>query len=265
MAQSLISTQELVGVRVVGGKSGTKRIGKIRNCVFHPKDRKCVGFMVKRPDLLWMFRRRDIFLSIRGYDVVDGRIAIRNEVSSTDKGACKDLGINLDDCVLWVGLPILTKGGKNVGTVGSVVFDRHTGVVDHIEVTAGATANVLLGVKSIPSDLILGFRRGVGTRLRLNNNATEEEEFGAILVAEAAADIQTEGGVAAKAGAATAVVTKKAKDAVNKVKPKAQAVAKTAGDVINAGAYMTGKQISKTKGMFAAFKEEYDKARKEDD
>lgn len=264
MKKSLISTSEIVGVRVVGGKTGTKRIGKVRNCVFHPKDRRCVGFIVKRPDILLMFRRKDIFVSIDGYEVVDGRIGILDEPDATDKGACKALGINLDDCVIWVGLPILTVSGQKVGTVGSVVFDRHTGVVDHIEVSSGTTANVLLGTKEIPASLIKGFRRGIGTQLRMNNNATDEDEFGAILVDEAAVAIKTEGGVAAKAGAATAVVQKKAKDAVATVKPKAQAAAKTAGQVVNAGAYLTGKQLSKTKGMFAAFKEEFDKANKDD-
>ncbi len=72
MASKLITTHELTGVRVVGGKNGTKRIGKVRRFVFHPKEKRCVGFIVKRPDLLWMFRRKDKFVSIEGYDIVDG-------------------------------------------------------------------------------------------------------------------------------------------------------------------------------------------------
>ena len=37
--------------------------------------------------------------------------------------------------------------------------------------------------------------------------------------------------------------------------------AKKTGEVVNKGAYATGKQIAATKGMFSGFKEEYDKAR----
>ena len=71
MASKLITTQELTGVRVLGGKNGRKRIGKVRRFVFHPQEKRCIGFIVKRPDLLWMFRRKDQFVSINGYDIVE--------------------------------------------------------------------------------------------------------------------------------------------------------------------------------------------------
>ena len=79
MAKQLITTSELAGTRVVGGKNGTKRIGKVRSFVFHPKEKRCIGFIVKRPDLLWMFRRKDKFVSIDGYDIEDGRIVSGGE------------------------------------------------------------------------------------------------------------------------------------------------------------------------------------------
>ena len=75
------------------------------------------------------------------------------------------------------------------------------------------------------------------------------------------ATIAVEGGLAEKAGEATAVVVDKAHTAVDKAKPVASAAAKKTGEVVNKGAYATGKQIAATKGMFSGFKEEYDKAR----
>ena len=146
MASKLITTHELTGVRVVGGKNGTKRIGKVRRFVFHPKEKRCVGFIVKRPDLLWMFRRKDKFVSIEGYDIVDGRIAIRNVPEATDRAACKALGVNWDDCVLWVGLPVMTEDGTSLGMVGNVTFNRITGMVDTFDTDSGATANALPGM-----------------------------------------------------------------------------------------------------------------------
>ena len=145
MASKLITTHELTGVRVVGGKNGTKRIGKVRRFVFHPKEKRCVGFIVKRPDLLWMFRRKDKFVSIEGYDIVDGRIVVRDVPEATDKAACKALGVNWDDCVLWVGLPVMTEDGASLGMVGNVTFNRVSGVVDTFDTDSGATANALLG------------------------------------------------------------------------------------------------------------------------
>ena len=197
MASKLITTHELTGVRVVGGKNGTKRIGKVRRFVFHPKEKRCVGFIVKRPDLLWMFRRKDKFVSIEGYDIVDGRIAIRNVPEATDRAACKALGVNWDDCVLWVGLPVMTEDGTSLGMVGNVTFNRITGMVDTFDTDSGATANALLGKRTIPADLVKGFRRGMGAALAQvgsEGRETDEVVLGAMLVDDAAKDLVAEGG-----------------------------------------------------------------------
>ncbi|WP_302396455.1 PRC-barrel domain-containing protein [Eggerthella sinensis] len=264
MASKLITTQELTGVRVLGGKNGTKRIGKVRRFVFHPKEKRCVGFIVKRPDLLWMFRRKDKFVSIEGYDIVDGRIVIRNVPEATDKAACKALGVNWDDCVLWVGLPVMCEDGRSFGTVGNVTFNRITGTIDSFDTDSGATANALLGKRTVPADLIKGFRRGMGVALAQvgdEGRATDDVVLGAMLVDDAAKDLVSEGGVAEKAGAATAVAVDKVQTTVDKAKPVVSEAARKTGEVVNKGAYATGKQIAATKGMFSGFKEEYDKAR----
>ena len=116
----------------------------------------------------------------------------------------------------------------------------------------------------IPANLVKGFKRGMGAALAQTGEEGEESEevvLGAILVADEARDIAVEGGLAEKAGEATAVVVDKAHTAVDKAKPVASAAAKKTGEVVNKGAYATGKQIAATKGMFSGFKEEYDKAR----
>ena len=264
MANKLTTTDELTGVRVIGGKKGTKRIGKVRRFVFHPKEKRVVGFVVKRPDLLWMFRRKDLFVAVSGYEIEDGRIVVSNDPAATNRAACKALGVDWDACVLWVGLPVMTEDGDALGVVGSVTFDRKTGVVDSVTTDSGATANALLGKREIPANLVKGFRRGMGAALAQTGAEGEESEevvLGAILVAEEARDIAVEGGLAEKAGEATAVVVDKAHTAVDKAKSVASAAAKKTGEVVNKGAYATGKQIAATKGMFSGFKEEYDKAR----
>ena len=264
MVNKLTTTDELTGVRVIGGKKGTKRIGKVRRFVFHPKEKRVVGFVVKRPDLLWMFRRKDLFVAVSGYEIEDGRIVVSNDPAATNRAACKALGVDWDACVLWVGLPVMTEDGDALGVVGSVTFDRKTGVVDSVTTDSGATANALLGKREIPANLVKGFRRGMGAALAQTGAEGEESEevvLGAILVAEEARDIAVEGGLAEKAGEATAVVVDKAHTAVDKAKPVASAAAKKTGEVVNKGAYATGKQIAATKGMFSGFKEEYDKAR----
>ena len=149
------------------------------------------------------------------------------------------------------------------GTVGDVSFDPKTGEVRSLTVTQGATANALLGVREIPGHLIRGFKRGIGTALSVNGQDEGEEPIlGAILVSD---EVAVEGGLAAKAGEATAVVADRARETVEAVKPAVSTATKAAGKAVNKGAYATGRQIKRASGMFSAFKEEYDKARKEDD
>lgn len=265
MADHLISTKELTGLRVLTAKKSkkdpeaTRRLGKVRACVFHPKEKRCVGFLVKRPDAALMFHRRDVFVAYDGYDFVDGRIVVHDDPAATDKDACKAMGVSWDDCVLWVGLPVMCQDGTDFGLVGDVVFDAQTGAVRTLEVTAGAAANTLLGRRQVPADLIRGFKRGMGAALNVAD--TEEETIrGAILVDDAVKGLAAEGGLAEKAGEATAVVADKAQSAIDAAKPVVGEAAAAAGAAVNKGAYATGRQISRAKGMFAGFKDEYDKA-----
>lgn len=269
MATQLITTHELEGTRVLGGKNGTKRIGKVRRFVFAPRAKRCIGFLVKRPDVLWMFRRKDMFVSIKGFDWVDGRIVVRNEPDAADRGAIKAMGLNWDECVLWLGLPVVSEGGESLGIVGDVLFNQRTGLVESITTDSGATANAILGKRTIPADEILGFRKGVGVALAEVGSegvAQEEDsiELGAIVVTDEAARLDAEGGVAEAAGKATAVAVDKVKKSAEKVADKAKPVmsdaAKVAGEAINAGARATGEQIAKSQTMFSDFKREYDKA-----
>ena len=147
MASNLMTNDELRGVRVLGGKNGTSHIGKVRRFVFHPRERRVVGFLVKRPDLALMFHRKDLFVSINGFDIVDGRVVVRQTPDATDKGACKALGIAWATCVMWEGLPLMTESGEVLGMVGTVTFDRQTGAISTVAADAGATANTLLGTR----------------------------------------------------------------------------------------------------------------------
>ncbi|MEG2615548.1 MAG: PRC-barrel domain-containing protein [Raoultibacter sp.] len=268
MTIKTITTKELLSLRVVGGKSGTKRIGKVRRVVFHPQEKRCVGVIVKRPDLLWMFRRKDLFAALDSCDFVDGRLCVHNESDATDQTACKRLGIDWDRCVLWLGLPVIDENGEVFGVVGNVTLNRLTGSVKSIEADRGSTAKALLGSCEIPVALIKGFCRGKGVALSQTGHENEQSdtvETGALLVSNEVESLTTEGGLAEKAGEATAVMGEKASQAVAKAKPKVDEAVQKTGAAINKGAYATGKQISKTKGMFSAFKDEYDKARHDDD
>lgn len=259
MKKSEYKISELRNAPVFTMSKKLKRIGKVHSVIFHPHKRRVVGFTVKRPDIALMMHRSDLFVAFDGFDVEEGSIVIDEAKGTTGSAACKRLGISWDDCVIWQGLPLMTEDGKRCGLVGDVLFATEDGAVKSLFIDKGTSAGALLGVAEIPASYILGFKLGVGDKL----SAANEEDFlhGAIILSDEALAIQAQGGLAERAGKASAVVGHKASQAFEKAKPVASNVAQKTGDAVNKGAYSLGKQLSKTKGMFSAFKEEYSKAR----
>lgn len=275
-----------------------RRIGKVRRFVFHPTEKRVVGIIVKRPDVALMFHRHDLFVAIDRIRVVENGLVMDDAPDSTDQKACKRLGIEWEKCLLWLGMEIVTESGQTLGRVGDVTFVEGTGRVVSMRRDEGATARMLLGVENIPAELVRGFRFGMGSQMAdyedevkagedgLSGDddsddapAEDVENFGAILVADEVVDLDPEGGIAEKAGAATARMAHKGKQAFEKAKvqgaeaaekakdvarekaaPKMEELGEKAGEAINKGAYATGRQIGRAKGMFAGFMDEYRKA-----
>lgn len=255
-----------MGVRVEHAKKPGKRLGRVRHFIFHPRDLRVIGFSVKRPDAALMFHRSDIFVALDGYQVIDGVIVINDDGSSTGRAACKRLGVSWDECVIWQGLPLMTEDEQRLGYVGDVCFDTTTGEVLSLKVDKGASADFLLGAQELPVSLIEGFKIGIGDNL---SKVSEDDQFcGAIVVRDEAFALEREGGIAEKAGAGAAVAAHKAGQVKDKaterlnetIRPKVKDTAQRAGEAVNKGAYDLGVQLSKTRGMFSSFKEEYKKA-----
>lgn len=258
-----VSTKDFMGMHAIGGKKD-KRIGKVHNFVFHPTEKRLVGFLVKRPDAAMMFHRKDLFVALDGYTLVEGEMWVSDTPGSTDSPACKRMGVKFEDCVMWWGMPVLCEDGTEMGHVNEIAFDRETGAIEWLCVESTTTSKVLLGQPVIPANMIKGFRRGMGEALtdQVGPDGFPLEDLGAILVSDQVKEVKAVGGVAEKAGAATAVATHKVKRVVRKVAPKQEAVANATADAINKGAYAVGEQLGKAKGMFAAFADEYKKASK---
>lgn len=273
------STSELSGRRVYESRprkqdpDSVKKLGRIRSFVFHPKKAMVVGFLIKRPDVALMFRREDMFVAYNGFVVFDSdqAIVVRDEAWAKGAGACKALGIKLDDCVIWQGLPVMTQDGQKLGYVGDVIFSSDDGAVLQLTISQGSTANTLLGQRTVPGSAILGFKRGIGEALSADGGASDAGELGALLVDDSARAADMTGGIAEKAGAGTAIakdratkayrkVVKKAAPAVKEAGGAASKAAKVAGKAVNAGVYATGKQIGRAEGMFSKFKENFKSA-----
>lgn len=256
------TANELRGVAVRDARKN-KRIGKVHAIVFHPRKRRVVGLSVKRPDVALMMHRSDLFVALDGFDVVEGAIVASDDASATGAAACRRLGISWDECVLWQGMPLLTEDGRRCGHVGDVRFRTEDGAVVSVTVDRGATSGLLLGITELPASDILGFKVGIGDNLA--GGEDDEGLRGGIIVSPEALGVGAEGGLAERAGAATAVVGDKASRAVEAAKPAAAAAAQKTGEAVNKGAFALGRQLGRTRGMFSSFKEEYQKARHDDE
>lgn len=277
MSDQLVTTKSLSGLHAVTQARGRK-IGKVRHFVFHPSEKRVLGFTIKRPDAALMFHRKDMFVALDGFHLEDGCVVVHDDATATDSGAIKALGVDWNACVIWVGMPVLTESDSMLGYIDVVTFDRKTGAVQSFTTESGAVNNALLGKRVIPSKYVKGFKRGKGIPLAPMGEYGAQDEAdaaltGAILVSDAVFDLPVEGGAAAAAGKASAVVANKAKKGavkakasvdkqVDRAKPTAQKVAQKTGEAVGAGTFAVGKQLGRASGMFAAFKEEYDKASK---
>jgi uncharacterized protein YrrD len=239
------STREFHGVRVTGGRNGARRIGKILRAVFRPDDYALVGYLIARPDILFMFKRRDRFLAWDAFKVVDGRVVATVDRDSWDEPACKRLGVDWDTCLILEGMPLVTSGGEKVGVVDGVEYNERSGKAIALQVTDGIAAKTLIGVSNIPMDLIIGYRDGK------------------LVAKRAASDVKAEGGLAEKAGEQAAVATQAIKEKTESARKVASNAGKKAAEVadqaLTTGSRALGKQLRRTKGMFSGFMDEYKK------
>ena len=152
-----------------------------------------------------------------------------------DAAAAKRLDINLDDCIIWVGMDVRTESGDVVGYCSDVEFKPRSGIVQAFYVTAGAASSVLVGDTQVPPTMLRGY------------------ENGAMVVSDEVKSLGYSGGAAAKAAEASVVVG-------DKVKKGAKVLDDKGSVAVDKGSRALGKQLGKTRGMFKAFKDEYQKA-----
>ena len=202
-----------------------RKIGKVFKTVFSPDGLKVVGFIVRRPDLLWMIKRPEKFLALDAIDVQDGVIVPTKGSQSWDDAAMKRLNLDWDHCIIWEGMEVKTTGGTEIGRVDELSFDERTGDLNSLFLDDGATSRALLGSIEIPAELMVGYKKGV------------------LIVKPEARDLLPSGGLAAKAGEATAKVSTTA--------AKSQAAATDAASkAIESGTVAVGKGAARIKNSF---------------
>lgn len=246
----MLTTKELKGLKVCQaakpGKEYTKdgvprhrrKIGKVFKTVFNPGGDHVVGFIVQRPDLLWMFKRPDRFLALDSMDIQDGCIVPIRGMDSWDERAIKRLGVDYDTCIIWEEIQVKTREGVELGAVDDMSFDENTGELQTLFLDDGGASRALLGSIEVPSGYMIGYEKGF------------------LIVESDALECKAAGGLAAKAGVATAKVGMEAKEGVAKA---GAAVGKAASTAVDKGSVGLGKLVGRAKDSVTGAVSEYRK------
>lgn len=220
-------------------KDGTPRephrFGKIHYPVFTPEGTRVVGFMVRMPDIAGMIKQEDRFVAYDALEIYEGVLTVTDRKDSFDTAAAARLGLDLDRCLIWTNMDVVTESGKRVGHCSDISFNGKTGVVQAFILGESGASNALIGTREMPVALFKGYRSG------------------AMVVSDDAASLEFSGGAAAKAAEASVKVTAS-------VKKGAAKLDEHGSKALNKGSKALGKQLGKTKGMFSSFMSEYKKA-----
>ncbi|MST71578.1 PRC-barrel domain-containing protein [Olsenella porci] len=234
----MIKANDIVGKKVYYTKVGrkgvekVKKLGRVHMVVFSPSGDELVGYLVKRPDVAGVVKREDAFLARDAFVTKEDGLHVTNQEDGLDAAARKRLGFDWDSCVMWLGMDVVTKGGKDLGYVRDIAIDPDGWRVRDFYVGHGSVEESLIGCVEVSVDMLAGHHKGK------------------MVVDDAAAALQPVGGAAARAGEATARAKVESKKAVAKAD---EASAKA----VDKGSRALGKALGDTKRAFAEAKREY--------
>ena len=155
--------------------------------LFHPTEPRVIGFTVERPDLLLMIRRADRYVALDRTEILEDRVVVEGK-AAWGSAAAKRLEIVWERTVVWLGMPVRTESGKELGKVRDASFSEEDGHLIALGLTAGVTADVALGTRDFSAKLVHGF------------------EGDAVEVSDEVLKVETDGGAAAAAGKGAAQV-----------------------------------------------------------
>jgi uncharacterized protein YrrD len=202
---------------VYGGKRGRKK-GKIAHAVCDPACTRVLGFLVKRPDVLLMFKRHDVFVSLSALTRRDKGYLVADHADAWGDAALSSLCDDPDGCVLPERMPLVTSSGVALGFVADLRFDADSGRIEAFEVSEGVASRALVGDFEMPAQLL--------------RSVTRDH----LVADDRAHDIDTAGGLAAAAGRGVARMGAAASKAAHKT-----------GEAVDKGAFALGTAIGKAR------------------
>jgi sporulation protein YlmC with PRC-barrel domain len=191
---------EMTGATVTG-RNG-KKVGMVVQVLFHPTEARVVGFEVRRPDFLFLLRRKTRFVPWPATSsVVSGEpISAERDRLLTPAQTSRRLGFDYEDTVIWRGMPVTDSSGRAVGTVKDVSVGRSSGVLRTLFVSAGTASDAAVGSTRVDAEFVRGFD---GTSVQVSSKGFDQSK--------------TTGGAAKIAGTGVAYATVRGEQVVDAV------------------------------------------------
>jgi sporulation protein YlmC with PRC-barrel domain len=162
-------------------------LGRVTRVLCHMDEPRVIGIEVQPPNVAMVVSRRPRYFAIAGVRIEGDHLEVDDVKAWSGQKAAKALGIEWEKSVIWVGMPVLTESGTQLGYLRDASFEMPGGRVLEIALSEGLTSDAAIGTRVLAGDLAVGF------------------DGAAVRVADGATGAQFSGGLAAKAGTGAAV------------------------------------------------------------
>lgn len=202
------------------------KLGRVHTAVFAPSGKRLVGVMVKRPDIVGMVKRDDVFVAWDSLTEQGKNLLVSRPADGMDDAARKRLALDWDACIIWAGMDAKTTGGKPLGYVSDVEFNEKDGRVTRFLTSDGGAARALVGSFVITPDMVRGYARGY------------------MVVDTGGKAVELNGGLAGAAGEGYARAKAKGAEVGKKV-------GAAAGEAVDKGSFELGRVLGKARRAIA--------------
>jgi len=219
-----------------------KELGRVHHAVFDETGARLIGFLIKRKDILYMIKQKDLFVALDGTRLEKGELIVHPDKKASGSAAIARLGVSWDACIIWQGMDVKDEAGKVLGHVSDVEFDEHNGRVQAFIIDDGKIASKLVG------------------HLRIPYASTKGLDKQSLIVDAQKIQLELSGGLASTAGTNYAKAKVKGAEMREAIDQKIDEAC--ASDAYSHAGKTIGRQLKRSRGMFSDFMDEFNKAQK---